>query len=300
MSREWLSYAERSNLLALRAITWIALRLGRPAARALLYPICAYFVVSSARMRRASRDYLSRILGRRVRARDVFRHYHTFAATVLDRVFLLTGRHRDFDLRVSGADVVDRLLREHRGCILLGSHLGSFEATRATAANCPEMVVKLVMYPENARKVGQLFEMLDPRLKEVIISLGRPEALLRIQECIARGEFVGLLGDRVLAEGKTVMREFLGEKAAFSLGPLQLAATLQAPVVLMFGLYRGGRRYDIHFELFAEELRVDRRNRADELGLWVGRYVQRLEHYCRLAPYNWFNFYEYWDSHDAS
>jgi len=26
----------------------------------------------------------------------------------------------------------------------------------------------------------------------------------------------------------------------------------------------------------------------------VQKYVERLEHYCRLAPYNWFNFYDYW------
>jgi len=25
------------------------------------------------------------------------------------------------------------------------------------------------------------------------------------------------------------------------------------------------------------------------------RYVARLEHYARLAPYNWFNFYSFWD-----
>ncbi len=23
-------------------------------------------------------------------------------------------------------------------------------------------------------------------------------------------------------------------------------------------------------------------------------YAQRLEHYCRQAPYNWFNFYDFW------
>ena len=27
----------------------------------------------------------------------------------------------------------------------------------------------------------------------------------------------------------------------------------------------------------------------------VRSYVARLEHYCRLAPYNWFNFYDYWE-----
>ena len=27
---------------------------------------------------------------------------------------------------------------------------------------------------------------------------------------------------------------------------------------------------------------------------FLGRYVARLDHYCRSAPYNWFNFYELW------
>jgi predicted LPLAT superfamily acyltransferase len=27
---------------------------------------------------------------------------------------------------------------------------------------------------------------------------------------------------------------------------------------------------------------------------WLQAYVARLEHYCRLSPYNWFNFYDFW------
>jgi predicted LPLAT superfamily acyltransferase len=64
--------------------------------------------------------------------------------------------------------------------------------------------------------------------------------------------------------------------------------------VLFFGLYLGGRRYAIHFEPFAEELRIGRRDRGAQLQPWIGRYAARLEHYCRLAPYNWFNFYDFW------
>jgi predicted LPLAT superfamily acyltransferase len=53
MSRHWLGQSERGSKFMLRLITWIALRLGRAPARALLYPICGYFIVFSRHARRA-------------------------------------------------------------------------------------------------------------------------------------------------------------------------------------------------------------------------------------------------------
>jgi predicted LPLAT superfamily acyltransferase len=135
---------------------------------------------------------------------------------------------------------------------------------------------------------------LCPELNRREIRLGRPDTQLRVRECIERGEIVGMLGDRTLKSDKTVRCDFLGAPASFPQGPLLLAAILNAPVVLFFGLYLGGRRYAIHFEPFAEELHIGRQDRGAQLRPWIGRYAARLEHYCRLAPYNWFNFYDFW------
>jgi predicted LPLAT superfamily acyltransferase len=40
---------------------------------------------------------------------------------------------------------------------------------------------------------------------------------------------------------------------------------------------------------------LNREHRAEETQSWMQRYLARLEHYARLAPYNWFNFYSFWD-----
>jgi predicted LPLAT superfamily acyltransferase len=69
---------------------------------------------------------------------------------------------------------------------------------------------------------------------------------------------------------------------------------LKRPVALMFGLYRGGNRYDVHFERLADLSRVERSQRDRAVEEPLKRYAGRLEHYCREAPYNWFNFYDYW------
>src|SRR5688572_15344899 len=111
----------------MRLISWITQRIGYGAGRALLHPISLYFVVFSGDARPASRDYLRRVLDRKPAWKDVYRHYHAFASTILDRVLLLSGRVSDFKLAVDGSDVVSRALADGRGLLLLGSHVGSFE-----------------------------------------------------------------------------------------------------------------------------------------------------------------------------
>src|ERR1043166_3394114 len=110
---------------------WMAVSVGRPAARALLYPICAYYVLFSRHAGRAIQPYLIRALGRPIGRRDMYRQFHCFASTLLDRVYLFTGQASHFDIDIRGLDILKDCLARGRGCILLGSHLGSFEIVRA-------------------------------------------------------------------------------------------------------------------------------------------------------------------------
>jgi predicted LPLAT superfamily acyltransferase len=87
---------------------------------------------------------------------------------------------------------------------------------------------------------------------------------------------------------------FLGAPAQLPIGPWVLASTLRVPVFLGFGIYRGGNRYDCHFELFAERIDLPRADRDAALQRYAQQFADRLEHYARLAPYNWFNFYDFW------
>ncbi|HEU4353511.1 MAG TPA: acyl-CoA synthetase [Burkholderiales bacterium] len=289
----WLEQPERGSRVAMRLAVWLMLALGRPAGRLLLYPICAYFALFSRRARRASADYLRRVLGRPPRARDVFRHYHAFASTIQDRIYLLAGKLARLEVSVSVSAPTLELLRRG-GCILLGSHLGSFEVLRARAAVDRLPPVNLLMYRDNSEKLNGVLRALDPELESRIIELGSGESLLHVHERLARGEIVGMLGDRAWRNDRTCRCEFLGSPAQFPPGPLLSAGLLGAPVVLFFGLYLGGRRYEIRLEPFADAIVLDRRDREASVRPWVERYVRKLEHYCRLAPYNWFNFYEFW------
>jgi predicted LPLAT superfamily acyltransferase len=170
---------------------WIALRLGRPAARLLLYPICLYFLTVSGRSRSASRDYLARALGRAPGLADLFRHYHCFAACVLDRVYLVNNRLDLFDLAIHGEDIVLDIARSGSGCFLLGAHLGSFEVLRAVGRLQPNLKISMVMYEENARKINSVLHAINPDLAMDVIALGRSNSMIRVEERLREGYFVG-------------------------------------------------------------------------------------------------------------
>ena len=272
-------------------LTWMTLRVGRPVTRWFLYPICMYFIMFSSGPRRVSGQYLERILKRPAGWRDVFRHYHAFASTTHDRVYLLSGRHRYFEIRMEGASIVQDAIQQKRGCILLGSHLGSFEVLRAHGLFAEHLPISVVMHEAATSNLNKVLHDLHPDIRAGIIPPGAPGTMLAVKERLDRGELVGILGDRTFSGERTVSCTFLGEPTLFPEGPFLLAALLQVPVVLFFGLYQGGRRYAVHFELLADPIPLGHNRRSEEIRPWVKQYVSRLEHYCRLYPYNWFNFY---------
>lgn len=299
MSRRWLQQSERGSPWALRLIRWIALRLGRAPARLLLHPITLYFLITGRRGRRASRQFLSAALGRRAGIVDIYRHLHTFAATILDRVYFLTGQFQRFEISRSGWETVKALMERRQGCILLGSHLGSFECLRAVGVNVDMSPIKVLMHHDHNQLITSLLEALNPDVAATVIPLGKPDTLLRAKEWLDGGGILGLLGDRVDTSDKQVRCRFLGHDTVFPAGPILLAGALKVPVILFFGIYRGGNRYHIHFEPFAERIELSRAEREQQVRQWTQRYAQRLEYHARQAPYNWFNFYEYWDDDTA-
>jgi len=223
------------------------------------------------------------------------RHIHTFASVLLDRLFLLDRRIDRFRITVHGEN---HLLQAHRsggGAFLFGAHFGSFEAVRTLGVQLGGCRVTLAMYERNARKIGALLRAIDPQLANDIVALGRIDSMLTLQSRLQRGDFVGFLADRTIGDDATLSLPFLGVPARFPLGAFRMAAVLRRPVLWMAGIYRGGNRYEIHVEPLADFSQVHRRDRDEAIASAVAAYAERLQHHCRSAPYNWFNFYDFWD-----
>jgi len=157
----------------------------------------------------------------------------------------------------------------------------------------------MVMYEENARKLNAALAAINPAAAQEIIPLGQIDSMLRVQACLDEGMVLGVLGDRTLGGDPTLRVPFLGADAEFPVGPMRLAAMLKRPVLFMSGLYLGGNRYAIHFERLADFSDVDRSGREAAIQSAVADYAACLERHCRAAPYNWFNFFDFWRTKGA-
>ncbi len=296
--QHWKQKPERGSLFLMRVISAIARHIGRGVGLLFLYPITLYFLLTGAQTRKASKDYFSRVLPGKVSWRDTYRQLYTFATTLLDRIFLFSGRLSEFDVRVEGAQEVLDCLANGKGCLLLGSHLGSFEIMRATGIqnHADDFSLRILMRQDESEKISIMLNEMAPELAEIIIPVEQPDTMLRVKEAIDNGSLVGLLGDRVCGNEKSMQCEFLGGEVEFPMAPAQLALALQVPIFTFYGIYTGANRYSIYFRQLSTVSKVERQDRTAWMQKVTLDYVNELAEYAKKYPYNWFNIYSFWDN----
>jgi len=305
----WARTAERGSVGALHAMAWFYRRFGRSLSIALLTPIAVYFVLRDGKSRRASLQYLRRlhawpeargVFEREPGFLDSFRHFREFAINIFDRICVWPGEADRIEIRDDGSEHLFRLAQERRGAFLLGAHLGSFDMLRLLSER-QEFKVNVLMFTRHVAQVTSVFERLHPegRLRVIPMDPGSIRAVFEIKACIDRGEFVGILGDRIGPgeHGRVATASFLGHPAPFPLSPFLLAGLLGCPVLLSLCLRTGDARYETVVKLLTQgEVvpRAEREKRAREL---LEAYARSLEEACCRAPRQWFNFYDFWDAH---
>ena len=119
-------------------------------------------------MPRAS--YLARVLGRAPTWLEVARHFHTFAGVTLDRVYFLGGRLSRFDFRVIGLEDLHHAMDLGRGVLLIGAHVGSFDALRAASTLRPDVTVRVVLDAEHSPALSAILKQLNPQIAAGIIN----------------------------------------------------------------------------------------------------------------------------------
>jgi predicted LPLAT superfamily acyltransferase len=302
---QWTRIQERGTALGLRTAHLIFRLTGARGLRWLTEILAAYFFLTGRAARRASGQYLDRLfrhagplpdLPVKPGLRAQYRHIRTFALSYVDR-FLAWMDASDAELVFPEERAFQELIRSGRGALFLSAHLGHLDMLRGLGAARGIPGLNAVIYSEHVIRFQELLGRINPNYNANLIHVAEagPETALLLEERIARGESLFIVGDRPPASenGRTLDVPFLGRDAPFPIGPLFLAHLLQCPVYLFFCI-KDGPRYRIHMEPFAERVDLPRKEREAALRVWLGRYAQAIEARCRETPFQWFNFYDFW------
>lgn len=297
---EWLTQSESGAKWMLRTMRWSAATLPDWLTGPLLWAVAGVYAARAGRgPTRASRIYLTRILGRRPRFRDLHRHALNFAHVTFDRVRLLDRGFAGFKVDATGRHVIEDLHARGQGAVLLGAHFGSFEILRAFDRTLPGMTIRYLMFDANAEKATALLQQVNPDVAARVIPLTNgPDAMIATLEALEAGEHVAFLGDRVPDLNSRAVAEipFLGASIPVPTSPYHVALIAEVPIVLCFAPRVGRRHYAAEFRVLYDGTPVARPDRPARIAGLAAAYVGALEDLCSTHPFNWFNFFDIWSS----
>jgi len=311
----WAQQKEVKGLWGMRFMLLVWRLLGRRAFSLLLYPVIAVYWLTARDARRASKNWLARVRTTLVaRGKPVpeglnsYRHFLRFGEAMLDKVAGWRGElhlGRDVELAPGAEEALG--LHDGKGKLLLASHLGDVEASRALAQINERKIIHALVFHDNARRFKQIMQEMAPEAAINLIPVSHigPETAMMLQEILDRGDWVAIVGDRLAVnpqrggDWRVNWSTFMGHPAPFPQGPFILAAALRCPVLLMFALRQQGK-LRLHCEQFADPLPMPRASRQAALRDAVDQYAARLEHYALQSPLDWFNFFDFWRLPDAA
>ena len=276
---------------------------------AFLKMVMVYYYWTGHRARKASKAYLIQLrvfadeTGQKLpEGLSAYQHFLSFGRSMLEKLAAWRGDWSMESVTTHGYESYQPYLEKKQGVVVLGAHLGNLEVFRALSTQCPELKINALVFSENAERFNAVMKAVNPEAEINLIqvkTLG-PEVAIGLKQKLDAGEWVVIMADRtsITKESRVVKARFLGREAPFPQGPFILAAALDVPVLLCFGL-RGGTvnnpRFELHIEQFSPSLKLERKGRMEALAEVVQAYADRLDYFVMKAPLQWYNFFNFWE-----
>lgn len=304
----WSEREERGSFRGLLFSLWCYTHFRRPIVALFSGVVVSAFFLFGREARFCSRDYLrrvydaSRIDQNKAFKRlpgwwQVYRHMLSFGSAVVDRLGVFSGRITTKNLVFPRREEFLAAAKSGKGAVLLTAHLGSMEMLKTIASQRSDIKLNVLAFNQHMRHFNRLVKKLGIKADIELIQTNAitPATAMIFQQKINNGEFIVIASDRTPAGGgqRVTYAEFLGSPAAFPQGAFILASLLACPVHTIFCVKDRGKHH-VYFEQFADQILLSRHDRESGLVEYVQRYADRLAYYCKKAPYQWFNYFNFW------
>ncbi len=263
----------------------------------LLIPVIFSYVLFSRKIHRTVRPYLKRRFPEAGHLKYwvyTFKNVYSFGKVLVDRGWLGVNRDAEFNGELIGRDYLLELIAKKKGLVLLTAHLGNWQSALANLRSLPVKVHALMQYDQHAA-AKHFFDINEDGDKpfEIINVNGPFGGLVDAAAALQRGEVVTIMGDRYVA-GSFSTVDFLGDSVRLPDSAYVLAATAEAPVVVLLSAKTGADSHQLNVWDSFYPRYEDRDRRAAMLQECSQRFSKAIENYLKKYPFQWYNFYDFW------
>lgn len=305
--QHWSQMKEAGTLTGMRFVYFLYRVFGRWIFSLIMYPVALYFVLFRPSQRRASRQFLRAHYQEnpnkwRMKPNNfhVLLHFKSFADVILDKLLGWLVDINESDFVLTSPKLIEELLEDTRGQLIVGSHFGNLEFCRGFMHRYKSKVINILLYDKHAGNFVKMMqkENQDSRLNVFQVDEFDVMTIMMLKEKVNAGEWVFIAGDRIPLSGleRTVNINFLGQKAPLPIGPYMLAKALACPVKFMFAYRHKSENNKVVFDVspLCDKLTLSRKDKMNDITQYAQLFANRLEEHCVRAPYQWFNFYDFW------
>lgn len=307
LNQHWSNTEERGTVIGIKILLWVYRLFGRRILWVVMFPVIAFMYITGASARNASRKFFNNAnrVDSRVPKYSFFvglKHFCCFADAAFDKLDAWLGKITRDDIQYNDDGAFPKIVNDGKGAIFIGSHLGNLDVCRALGQTYRNVAINVMVFTAHAVKFNEALQSVNQDFSVNLIQVDQmsPAVAMMLKEKVDNGEIIVIVGDRtsVTTSGRVEYIPFLGETAAFAQGPFILASLLSCPVYWLFCL-REENGFQVVFEHVSDAISLPRKDRKTVLNNLITSYVKRLEHYAIRYPFQWFNFYNFWQDDDA-
>ncbi|MBP5548593.1 MAG: acyltransferase [Bacteroidales bacterium] len=253
-----------------------------------------FYMIFNRKGYRAMRDFFVRRGARGLRiVWYIFRNHFVFGQVIIDRFAVYAGR--GFDFEHDGKEQVDACFSEPGGFLMLSSHTGNYELAGCTLKSDNKRVHALVYAGETEAIMENRGRVLGGHSTDMIPVKNDMSHIFMMNAAIDDGDAVSMPADRLLGSKKNLPCIFMGSEAALPAGPFVFAAQKEIPVFAVFVMKKKATRYTLIVRRVDNEESRSESSVRGRAAIMAKSYAGILENVVKQYPYQWFNYFDFWN-----
>lgn len=294
---KWYELKEQSAGTKRLMLLWYIYNfMGKTMVKVVVFFVTLFAFLGAKENKKCSKKYL-KIIGIKPNNINIFKHFLSYSYSLVDRIESFSNNFPIEKLIFEDEQIKEEMIKDlksGKGIFFICNHLGNVDILRSFIFSdlhkyCHSVCVFLSK--EQCKVFNQFIENIGVKFTTDVVPFPIEDininTSIELEERLKKGSIVFMAGDRISANSINFETNFLSHKVEFPLGTFKLAQMMNVATYFVSAIKIKGDKYSIHLKKF-----TPRETKKETLQAMQQEFVSFLEEKTKLAPYQFYHFYD--------